>query len=108
MVFAVTAESSLNLADMIIKIAAVLAAVTTITAFFGKIFKMTSQTYEAVKKLREHTLENYMSTLRLTVISEEMPIEERLNAGEKYISLGGNGAIKCRYQQLQKEYLKDR
>lgn len=96
------------MADMIIKIAAVCAAVTTVTAFFGKIFKMTSRTFEEVKKLKEHTLQNYMSTLRLTIISEEMPVEERLNAGEKYISLGGNGAIKCRYQQLQKEYLKDR
>lgn len=96
------------MADTIIEIAAVCAAATTIIAFFGKIFRMTSQTFEAVKKLREHSFENYMSTLRLTVISKEMPIEERLKAGEKYISLGGNGAIKCKYQQLQKEYLKDR
>lgn len=98
----------MGVVDVVIKIAAVCTAVTAIVVFFAKLFKIISQTFEAVKKLKEHSLENYMSTLRLTIMSEEMPIEERLNAGEKYISLGGNGAVKCKYQQLQKEYLKGR
>lgn len=92
--------------EIILKTAAICGAITSIVVFCGKLFKIISQTFEAVKKLKEHSLENYMSTLRLTIMSEEMPIEERLNAGEKYISLGGNGAVKCKYQQLKNEYLK--
>lgn len=96
----------MGVVDLIIKIAALCGAITAIVVFCVKIFKIISKTFETVEKLKEHSLENYMSTLRLTIMSEEMPIEERLNAGEKYISLGGNGAVKCKYQQLKSEYLK--
>ena len=48
-----------------------------------------------------------MCNLRLTIMSEEMPIEERLKAGEEYVNRGGNGAVKCKYKELQDAYLKN-
>ena len=32
-----------------------------------------------------------------------MPLSERIAAGDKYISLGGNGAVKHKYQDLLKQ-----
>ena len=42
--------------------------------------------------------------LRLMILSEELPVEERLKAGEEYVREGGNGAIKARYQLMLEEY----
>lgn len=57
--------------------------------------------------LRRHEEENYKATLRLVIMSEEMPIEERLDAGEKYVKMGGNGAVKAKYKQLQEHYTEE-
>lgn len=35
-------------------------------------------------KMQEHQDEQYLAILRLTIMSEEMPMAERLIAGEKY------------------------
>lgn len=59
---------------------------------------------DRLNALERHTLENYMSTLRLTVRDETASMEERLEAGRKYIQLGGNGAIKVKYKMLLKEF----
>ena len=43
------------------------------------------------------------SELRLTIMSEEMPMAERLIAGQKYVKLGGNGDVKKFLHQLEKQ-----
>ena len=50
--------------------------------------------------------ENYKAILRLTVSSSEMPLYERIKAGEKYIEMGGNGHIKALYTELLDKYQK--
>lgn len=57
-----------------------------------------------VEKVEEHTTENFMNELRIIIMSEEMPLGERLQAGEKYVSMNGNGEIKAKYKILQQEY----
>ena len=49
----------------------------------------------------DHTTDNYLSILRLTVMDAAMPMSERLIAGEKYIKAGGNGDVKHYYEQLK-------
>ena len=49
---------------------------------------------EKVDKLVEHDREQYLSLLRLTIMSSEMPIGERIVAGHKYLERGGNGDVK--------------
>ena len=49
---------------------------------------------EKVDKLAEHDKEQYLSLLRLTIMSNEMPIGERIVAGQKYLDLDGNGDVK--------------
>lgn len=87
-------------ADTVIKIAAVVAAVLTIYGAAVKIIKPLNQLVKRFGKLEDQNRENYLSLLRLTISSEEMPLEERIRAGDKYINLGGNGAVRHKYQQL--------
>lgn len=56
--------------------------------------------------LKEHQTENYLATLRLTVVSEEMPLAERIIAGKKYIDTGGNGEVKKIYHNMLAEHTK--
>ena len=57
-----------------------------------------------VRKNREHDKEQYLAILRLTVMSEEMPIAERIVAGKKYIKEGGNGAVKEFFEEFLKKH----
>ena len=59
-----------------------------------------------VDVLVQHDKEQYLSILRLTIVSEEIPISERIIAGDKYIRFGGNGDVKKYYQQMLKEHTK--
>ena len=47
-----------------------------------------------IPSIQEHCYENYLTGLRLTVMSNEMPLGERIVAGQKYIDAGGNGEVK--------------
>lgn len=61
---------------------------------------------EKVDKLVEHDEDQYLSILRLTIMSGDMPISERIIAGDKYVKKGGNGDVKKYYQKLLKEHTK--
>ena len=59
---------------------------------------------QKVDKLVEHDEDQYLSILRLTIMSEDMPISERIIAGDKYVKKGGNGDVKKYYQKMLKEH----
>lgn len=59
-----------------------------------------------VDRLVEHDEDQYLSILRLTIMSEEMPIPERIIAGDKYVRKGGNGEVKKYYQKMLAEHTK--
>ena len=59
--------------------------------------KYVTENIENVKdipSIKEHCFENYLTSLRLTVMNKEMPLGERIVAGQRYIDLGGNGEVK--------------
>jgi len=87
--------------DAIIKIAALLSALGVIIAAAVKVIRVTNKVRNSiegfntsVQNLQEHSAENYMGILRLTIMSSEMPIGERIVAGHKYLTKGGNGDVK--------------
>lgn len=84
-------------------------AITAILVLFSKIFsKLISKFKEFLDKfdtLQKHTEENYLNNLRIVIMLPDMPIGERLNAGEKYINAGGNGEVKAFYKKLLQDYL---
>lgn len=57
-----------------------------------------------VDKLAEHDKEQYLALLRLTVMSSDMPVSERIIAGAEYVKKGGNGEVKKYYQKLLEEH----
>lgn len=87
--------------DIIIKAAATLSAVGVIFVAGKKIVSAINNVITDIKDLKSHSNENYMSLLRLTIMSSEMPIGERIVAGHKYLEAGGNGEVK---QFLKNEF----
>ncbi len=88
------------MADKIIFIASVLTALGVIIATAIKIYKFIRKWEKWVEEQSEHNLDNYLSIKRLTIMSHEMPLSERISAGEKYIKYGGNGEVKHKYEEL--------
>lgn len=68
--------------------------------------KASKKLEEKVDKLVEHDEDQYLAILRLTIMSEEMPISERIIAGNKYVKKGGNGEVKKYYQKMLEEHTK--
>lgn len=68
--------------------------------------KKVDELVRKVDTLVQHDREQYLSILRITIMSEEMPVSERIIAGDKYIKAGGNGDVKKYYQQMIKEHTK--
>ena len=57
---------------------------------------------KALKETQElqagYLRENYTELLRHTMYATNFPIEEKVNAGEKYIAAGGNGSAKVKHE----------
>lgn len=92
----------MNYLDLIIKAAAVLGALGAIFGvgvkawqFVVKLNNTTKALNDTLTDLKKHSHENYMGILRLTIMSNEMPIGERIVAGHKYLKEGGNGEVKA-------------
>ena len=86
----------MNYLDAIIKAAAVLGALGVIYGVTMKVLNIVVKPLkDALTDLKNHSHENYMGILRLTIMSNEMPIGERIVAGHKYLKNGGNGEVKA-------------
>lgn len=86
--------------NFIIVVGGVVSALTIITATSIKIYKFIRKWEKWVEEMSEHSLDNYLSVKRLTIMSHEMPLSERIAAGETYIKAGGNGEVKHKYEEL--------
>lgn len=93
----------MTVAEKIILIASVITALTVIFTFIITAYKFIRREEKWRERKDRHDRENYLNILRLVIMSEEMPLSERIAAGDKYISLGGNGAVKHKYQELLKQ-----
>lgn len=85
--------------DWIIKIGGAITALGIIwaavnAAVNAAVKKFLAPLADDIKELKEHSHENYLSGLRLTIMSSDMPLGERIVAAAKYIEKGGNGEIK--------------
>ena len=93
----------MNLAEKIVLVASVITALTIIVIFAVTCYKFIRKEEKWRETKDRHDKENYLNILRLVIMSEEMPLSERIAAGDKYIDLGGNGAVKHKYQELIKQ-----
>lgn len=49
---------------------------------------------DSIPDIARHCKENYLTSLRLTIMNTEMPLGERIAAGHAYLSEDGNGDVK--------------
>jgi hypothetical protein len=80
--------------EWIIKIGADLTAIIGLWRVIVLLVRFLDDVKADIKELKEHSLENYLGIKRLTVMSHDMPIGERIVAGNEYIKAGGNGEVK--------------
>ncbi|MBQ7115865.1 MAG: hypothetical protein IJN94_05565 [Clostridia bacterium] len=88
------------MANDILLIASVLTALGVIVTTAMRVYKFIRKWEKWVEEQSEHALDNYLSIKRLTIMSHEMPLSERIAAGEKYIKYGGNGEVKHKVEEL--------
>ena len=86
--------------EKILLIASVLTALGVIITTSVRVYKIVRKWEKWIEETNEHSLDNYLSIKRLTIMSHEMPLSERIDAGEKYIKYGGNGEVKHKYEEL--------
>ena len=56
----------------------------------------------------KHDLENYKAILQLKIMMPEMPLSERIEAGDVYVNeLNGNGGVKQKYKELLAKYAEE-
>ena len=90
--------------DSILVTASVVTALTAITAFLFKIyifFRKLEKKYDEMSDLLKN---NTIHLLKIAVLDDKLPLTDRINAGEQYIKLGGNGFVKKKYEKLLEEY----
>ena len=80
--------------EWIIKISGAITAIIGIWRVIVLFVRKIDNLGEDIKEIKEHNLENYLGIKRLTVMSHDMPIGERIIAGNDYIKAGGNGEVK--------------
>ena len=99
-------DALLWLGSLIGAISAIVVAVRKALKPFSTAKSEIAAISKKVDKLIEHDHEQYLSILRMTLMSPEIPISERIIAGDKYIKAGGNGDCKHYYFELLKEHTK--
>ncbi|SFJ18101.1 hypothetical protein TPELB_21040 [Terrisporobacter petrolearius] len=105
---------------MITKIAVIISAITTITGVIITVFKLMCKLDKMnnninkipaikndVDNIKNELKNNSLDTYRLAIINDKMPIDERLAAGDRYIKLGGNGAIHLYLEELKEKHNKE-
>lgn len=94
----------MSIIQIIITIASVITAIATIITAIVAIYKLVRNVEKKIDRFENNLKKNTLSTLRLVIINEKMPLSERINAGKEYTDLGGNGEVHALYSALQDKY----
>lgn len=84
----------------IIEIAAVITAIGVIVGTVLKIHSVLNRLEKKFDDYDDMLKENTLHILKMALLSEDLPITDRINAGKRYLELGGNGYGKIVYNQL--------
>lgn len=59
------------------------------------------------RAIHKELIQNSLDTMRIAICSEELPLKERIEIGDRYIDAGGNGSVKVRVKKLKEDYEKE-
>lgn len=94
-----------TLTETIIAISAVLGAVGVIVTTIVACYKFIRKWDKWIEKKDKHDIEQYTDILRIKIMMPEMPLSERIAAGDKYVNvLKQNGCVKQKYNELLQRY----
>ena len=91
--------------EKILLIASVLTALGVIITTAVKVYKFIRKWEKWIEKKDKHDEAQYRDILRLIIMTPEMPLSERISAGDIYVnSLHGNGGVKQKYLELLQRF----
>lgn len=95
----------MNLIDVVVITASVITSATIIITAFVTAYKLIRKWDKWVKQKDKHDMEQYVQILRLVIMTPEMPLSERISAGDTYVNeLHKNGAVKQKYNELLQRF----
>ena len=89
---------------MILKIAGYITAIGAIVTGFIKVYKVVKKIDNKFDEFDKGRKQDRLSILKLIIINENMPLDERVNAGKEYIDNGGNGSVHAMVDVLTEKY----
>lgn len=87
-------------------IGSIISALTVIITFMMKIYKFFNSIEKKYDQMNETLKKNTLYILKIAILSEELPLVDRIHAGETYVAMGGNGMVKKKLDRLITEYEK--
>lgn len=91
--------------NTIILVASVCTALGVIVATAVKVYKFIRKWEVWIEKKDKHDIEQYKDILRIKIMMPEMPLSERIAAGDIYVNiLHENGGVKQKYLELLKRF----
>ena len=94
--------------EQIIAAAGLLTAIGVIIATSIKVYKFIRNIEKWIEKKDKHDEAQYRDILRLIIMTPEMPLSERIEAGDVYVNkLNGNGGVKQKYNELLRRFAEE-
>ena len=90
--------------EHILLISSLIGAITAISAFMYKVYGFFRKIEENYEQMNHTIKQNTIYILKIAIMSDEMPLVDRIHAGESYLAMGGNGMVKKKLNQLMEEY----
>ena len=91
--------------DIVVITASAITSITVIVTAFVTAYKIIRKWDKWVKQKDKHDMEQYVQILRLVIMTPEMPLSERISAGDTYVNeLHRNGAVKQKYNELLQRF----
>ena len=85
--------------EEIVLIAEIITAIITICGVLGSVWRL----FKKINNFQETLNYNTLETLKLIIINKNIPLDERISAGQTYVKLNGNGAIKRLVSELEEQ-----
>lgn len=91
----------MTLIEIIVLTASIITSLTVVLTAIITAYKFIRKWDKWVKEKDKHDIEQYVQILRLVIMTPEMPLSERIAAGDTYVNeLHRNGAVKQKYNEL--------
>ena len=97
-----------DVTKLIVATAAILSAIGVITTAIVTAYRFIRKWDKWREEKDAHDIENYKAILRLVIMTPEMPLSERIEAGDIYVNtLNGNGGVKQKYNELLEKFAEE-